>query len=106
MIPAAGLPAAGIAAWVHLHRDVHRLLAVDTYVSSGTGTYTLSVSVTPGQNDCGIGTDAGGSHAAASTISQPVSNCSAGLTSSDTQDWYKRRRRRQTAERHQRAAFR
>lgn len=57
--------------------------------SSGTGSYTMSASLGSAQNDCGIGGDAGGSHAAASSISLPKTNCSASLPGgSDIEDWY------------------
>ncbi|MEA3203441.1 MAG: hypothetical protein QOI63_1116, partial [Thermoplasmata archaeon] len=62
---------------------------LDTYITSGTGTYTLSVSIVPAQNDCGTGADAGNSHAGASLIGLPQSGCSGALTATDTQDWFR-----------------
>lgn len=58
--------------------------------TSGTDWYTMSVSTVQAQNDCGTGGDAGNSHAGASLITLPKSNCTGQLPDgSDTQDFYK-----------------
>lgn len=58
-------------------------------ISSGTGSYTLSASAGSPENDCGTGSDAGGSYTAASAITLPKTNCSGSLIASiDTDDWY------------------
>jgi pimeloyl-ACP methyl ester carboxylesterase len=58
-------------------------------LTSGTGSYTMSVSKTS-PNDCGTGGDAGNAHASASPITLPVTNCSGKLTTSvDADDYFK-----------------
>jgi len=59
-------------------------------IGSGSGSYTMAVLAgAPAQNDCGTGGDAGGSHAAASLILLPQSDCSGSLVMpTDWEDWY------------------
>lgn len=59
-------------------------------ITGGGGSYTMSVWNTTPSDDCGLGVDAGASHATATTVALPKTNCIGYLTpSSDTSDWYK-----------------
>lgn len=46
-----------------------------------------TIPIISGQDDCGTGSDAGGTASMARTITLPV-NCQGELTSTDTEDWY------------------
>ncbi|MCX9013723.1 MAG: DNRLRE domain-containing protein [Candidatus Methanoperedens sp.] len=62
---------------------------VRIYQYSGSGTYSLSVTVTqPSQNDCGTGGDASNTFSGANLIPLPK-NCNGYLDSSDKDDYYK-----------------
>lgn len=62
---------------------------VRIYQYSGSGTYSLSVTVTqPSQNDCGTGGDASNTFSGANLISTPKS-CSGYIDSTDANDYYK-----------------
>lgn len=64
-------------------------LAVHLITSQTGAPYTMSVSLAP-PDDCGTGVDVGGSHAAATWLDVPETECLASLLPvADAEDWYK-----------------
>lgn len=65
---------------------------VEIFTFSGDGNYRLAMARAAAQDDCRVGSDAGGNFVSASRISLPANSCSGAFPSTlpaDVEDWYK-----------------